>query len=296
MRSVRCILAVLCAFALVVEAGAAGTNTTVNSTNKWAWASPVGWINCRTDSTNGAAFGEFVCSNYLWSSGTGWINLGNGNPTNKIRYTNLSTNDFGVNCYSNGMLRGSAWSPSYGWISFESVGAPRIDFKSGVVSGYAWNSSLGWISFTNVTGFLESDSIRSGADTNTNTVPDAWELTYTNVLGVIGAAASTDLDQDGVPDRQEYVSGTNPLDDESYLRITAVTGLGGTNDLTWTCVPTRTYLIETNGSLTGSAGWYPSTLGQICTNSTSNATIRLSIGTASNCFCRVRALLPLSEP
>lgn len=272
------------------------TNTTVDATNRWAWASPCGWINCRTDTTNGLVFGQFVCSGYMWSSGTGWINVGNGNPTNKVRYTNLSTNDYGINCYSNGLLRGYAWSPTYGWISFENTGAPKVDFRTGVVSGYAWNSSLGWISFTNVTGFLASDSIYAGADTNGNTIPDAWELTYTNVLGKIGTNSTMDLDGDGETDRDEYIAGTHPLDSSSYLRITGVTGFGGTNDLTWTCVPTRTYLVETNTSLTGGSGWGPCGLGEISTNSISSATVRLPMESATNCFYRIKVFLPLSLP
>lgn len=296
MRAMKGLILFACLAVSAAGAGGAVTNTTVNLSNRWSWATPVGWINCRTDITNGAAFGEFVCSNYFWSSGTGWINLGNGHPTNRIRYTNLSTNDFGVNCYSNGILRGSAWSPNCGWISFENTGAPKVDLVSGIVSGYAWNSSLGWMSFTNITGFLQTDSIRGGDDTNMNTVADAWELTYTNVLGVLGATAGTDSDGDGQTDRMEYIAGTNPLDKDSRLRITALSSVNDTNDLTWTCVPTRTYLILTNSCLTNSSGWGPA-LGEISTNSTSIATVRLPpVGSGGTCFYRVRAKLPLSAP
>jgi hypothetical protein len=296
VRAAKSLLLLLCVIGLDVRAWGDTTNTTVDVSNKWAWASPVGWINCRTDTTNGATFGEFVCKGYFWSSGTGWINLGDGTPTNGIRYTNLSSDDFGVNCYSNGMLRGSAWSPTYGWISFEGTGAPKIDYRSGVVSGYAWNSGLGWMSFTNVNGFVENDSMWGGTDTESNSIPDAWELTYTNVVGVIGSNVWTDSDNDGETDRREYIAGTNPLDGNDYLHITAAAGMNGTNDLTWTCVPTRTYLVETNCSLTNGAGWLPSDLGKITTNSTSNVTIRLSMGDADSCFYRVRAFLPLSVP
>jgi len=267
--------------------------STVSSTDKWAWAAS-GWINCLPDTTNGAVIGEYACSGYFWSAGAGWINLGSGNPTNKIRYTNASSNDFGVNHDGKGNLRGYAWCPSAGWINFEDTGAPKVDLTTGNITGYAWGGSLGWISFTNVMGHLETVSLFGGANTDGDGLPDAWEYTYTNSLTVL--ADSSDFDRDGFTDGEEYAAGTDPRDGSSFLCITAVGTAIGTNTITWTCAPSRVYRIETNPFLTNSLGWGDCGYGQIMTNSASNATIRLPVILSNSCFYRVSASIPLTGP
>ena len=193
------------------------------------------------------------------------------------------------------MLRGYAWSPSYGWINFDDFGVcapPAIDLKSGLFSGYAWNASMGWISFSNVQGYVQTTNFVAGTDTDANSIPDAWELTYTNVIGVLGASSGTDSDGDGETDRQEYLAGSNPLDASSRLRITAVDTGSGTNRLTWICSPSRVYRVETNSCLT-TGSWGPSDLGWIVTNSTSNAVVSLNLDAMlTNCYYRVRVSLP----
>ena len=120
--------ATLSAYVLVCLCAALGARaaTTMNESNKWAWSEGSGWINCRTDATNGAGLGRHVCSNYMYSPATGWIYLGDGAPTNGWQYTNDSSDDYGVNHDGKGNLRGYAWSTSAGWISFEDLGAPKV--------------------------------------------------------------------------------------------------------------------------------------------------------------------------
>ena len=64
-----------------------------------------GWINCAADATNGAVIGRYVCSGFFYSANCGWIGLGSGAPTNGIRYSNNSAQDFGVNHDGEGNLR-----------------------------------------------------------------------------------------------------------------------------------------------------------------------------------------------
>src|SRR2546425_7041714 len=78
--------------------------STISTNNSFAYGANVGWMDWRGDETNGCVgctngvvIGEFVVSGNIFVANVGWINLGNGNPTNGIRYSNAATNDFGVN-------------------------------------------------------------------------------------------------------------------------------------------------------------------------------------------------------
>ena len=96
--------------------------TTINATNRFAYGANLGWLDWRGDTNPGAAVGEYVCSGFLYAGNVGWIHLGNGNPSDGLRYQNLSTNDFGVNHDGLGNLRGFAYGANIGWINFENLG------------------------------------------------------------------------------------------------------------------------------------------------------------------------------
>ena len=72
----------------------ASTNSTINSTRKWAWSSSVGWINCKSDATNGMIVGQYVCSGFMYSPTAGWISLGKfALPKGKQTTVTLSNKD-----------------------------------------------------------------------------------------------------------------------------------------------------------------------------------------------------------
>lgn len=276
-----------------ISAMGASPTSTINTNNKWAWASNAGWIDCRTDPTNGAVIGEYVCSGYFYSGSLGWIHLGNGNPTNGIRYCNAATNDYGVNHDGKGNLRGYAWSGSVGWIAFENTGAPKVDLCTGILSGYAWGGSMGWINFSNEQAFSQSDTITGGSDNDNDDIPDVWELDHTGYTNVIGG--TNDYDRDGVIDANEYVAGTNPTNENDFLRITAVSVNNSTNAvLTWASQETRLYTIERITSLTSITGWQEIEPNRLSPNSGTNTTKTVS-GDATQRFYRVKAIRPLLQ-
>src|SRR5262245_4687735 len=84
---------------------ATSTPTTINTANKHAYGANFGWLNAYADGANAAVIGDYVCSGFIWAANVGWITLGNGSPTNNIRYQNLAASDFGVNHDGFGNLR-----------------------------------------------------------------------------------------------------------------------------------------------------------------------------------------------
>jgi hypothetical protein len=92
------------------------------------------------------------------------------------------------------------------------------------------------------------------ADANNNGISDAWE--QANFGGVSPTRTkSSDTDGDGFTDYAEFVSGTDPGQPNSTLRLeTPVSLAGGGVRLEWPAVPGRAYLVE--GSSSG-ANWTP---------------------------------------
>ena len=273
---------------LLATAGAAWGGTTIHVTNKWAWASGTGWLNCRTDTTNGVAVGEYWLSGYMYGSSVGWINMGGTNgPTNGYQYSNGSSADFGVNHDGRGHLTGYAWNESAGWINFgwtnnpDASTAPKLNLQSGIFTGYAWSSGLGWVSLSNISTRLQTVSLAAGMDRNSNGIPDAWEI---RMVGNTNTLTSTN--------RDDYIADTNPTNSQDQLEATAFGGSGTNLSLTWASKKSRLYYIDMKTNLMVGA-WQSNVLGPIVSATESN-TVGVLSATGTQGFFRIRVGLPLS--
>jgi hypothetical protein len=267
--------------------------TTIDAGNRYAYGANVGWIDWRGDTDHGAVITEYVCSGNLYSGNVGWINLGGGNPTNGIRYQNLSANDFGVNHDELGNLRGFAWGANIGWINFESIGAPKVNLLTGQFNGYVWSVNCGWISLSNVFAHVQTDSITPGV-LDGNGLAIAWELTH---FGQTAIDANADPDHDGMSNLQEYQAGTNPNDANDHLGITgfdvSFTGGIANETVVWMSHPWRQYQIQRRTSLV-SETWLDTGLLITPNTGTSTTWTLQRPGPISECFLRVQAVRPLS--
>ena len=85
-------------------------------------------------------------------------------------------------------------------------------------------------------------------DTDTNGLPDWWELQYFGHL--IGTDPSADPDHDGMNNLAEWVAGTNPTNAASCLRLTAlVAGNSNSVVLSWPSVAGKTYWLAQSTNL-----------------------------------------------
>lgn len=288
---IRLVLALL--MALGTAAVAYGQSTiAADLTNYCAWGENVGWINARPSPADGAVIGEYVCQGYLYAANTGWIDLGDGTPTNGYRYSNTSHLDYGVNHDGLGHLRGLAWGANVGWIAFESVGAPAVDLVTGDLSGYAWGANIGWISLSNLQGAVRTLWLDSGPDDDGDGIPDAYEYFYTGTTDVFTAVSQSDAD--GVSDRDEYFSGTDPLDDTSYLRVVDFSAATTNIDITWTTVLRRQYYLEYGSAITNADMWSDSGLGLLVPGGAVMTRVVTLSGDDLQ-FWRIRAVRPLAE-
>jgi hypothetical protein len=282
--------------------------STISTNNNFGYGANIGWMDWRGDETNGCAsctngvvIGEFVVSGNAYAANVGWINFGSGNPTNGIRYTNLTTNDFGVNNLGTGELRGFAYGANIGWVIFTNLTAtaplaaadvPHFDLITGRFTGYAYSANCGWISLSNAFASVKTDRCVPGADLDGDGMADAWERQFggTNVFTAAG-----DSDGDGVKDVDEYRADTSPSDVTDNLRITAVSAnsLGSTSTVTWTSKPTRLYQVQSRESLVA-ANWGTNAPPGLVNPDVGLTTTRVAPGIpATNRFYRVQAIQPL---
>lgn len=121
---------------------------------------------------------------------------------------------------------------------------------------------------------------------STDGIPDTWWNTY--FPGTSGAwIAANDADGDGWSNAQEYALGTDPMSSASGLFVTGLSVSAGTLSIGWSAVPGKSYLVESNGSLTGSNPWIPAGPAIIAPPGVSGLSTNFPVG-GGDAFFRVR--------
>lgn len=277
--------------------------TTVNDTERHAYAANAGWIDARPSAADGARVSENVCSGYLYSANLGWIHLGDGTPDDGFAYNQASATNYGVNVTTSalfgevpGRLRGFAYGANIGWIAFGQQGDPRVDLKTGRLSGYAYAANVGWI---NLGEFSLSVATRvmPGADADADGLADHWEIAWFGLLE--DAGPTTDFDKDGASDYAEYIADTDPTNANDLLRITDFSFDAGVAPVaaavSFTSRPSRLYRVEFTADLaTSSVGWTDSALGLFAPDAGDETTRAFDTLTGPRVFVRVRAERPLT--
>jgi hypothetical protein len=89
-----------------------------------------------------------------------------------------------------------------------------------------------------------------GGDTDNDGMPDSWEDAY-NLDRNNPNDAGQDADNDGLTNLQEFRAGTDPRDDDSYLKITSVAPAPANVAITFNAVADKTYSIHYRDTLSG---------------------------------------------
>jgi len=272
----------------ILSAAPLPAGSTITPAHRYAYGANTGWIDARADGTNGMVIGTHVCGGFLYAANAGWINLGSGAPTNGVRYSNASPDDFGVNHDGRGNLRGCAYGANVGWLVFEERGRPRVDLLSGALSGCVYGANIGWISLSNAVAFVQTGPLAPGRDIDNDRIPDAWEQERSGALHRLRAGG--DADGDGMSDEEEYIADTNPLDARDYLYVHAAL-IGTQHYAQWTPRGTRVYALEVCADLT-QPSWEDAGGGPVAGRD--GAVFRAPLEGAGG-FLRVKAMLPLTR-
>jgi hypothetical protein len=84
-------------------------------------------------------------------------------------------------------------------------------------------------------------------DSDNDGMDDDWEVAF---FGNLHRDGSGDFDHDGHSDLQEFLSGTDPTDTGSILRVLTVTPMsGGNTTIIWSAIPGRSYVVQFKDSL-----------------------------------------------
>lgn len=277
-------------FLLAALTGLSPAQSTISSTDRYAYAANAGWIDFRADAANGTRVLDTCLAGYAYAGNFGWIHLGNATPINGHTYSNTSASDYGVNLSPTGLLTGYAYAANVGWIAFEQThGQPTLNLISGKFTGYAYSANLGWIALDTTTSDLATTTI-ARPDSDSDGIPDTWEMLRFGNLTT--ANATTDFDGDGTRDSAEYIADTLPKDASSALRITSHTYPSASQaNLTWTSTPTRLYRIEYDEDLVGP--WTNSALGTLPSGGSTTSGNLVALTPVTKRFFRAVAVLPL---
>ena len=253
-RSLPCLFAVLG----LMTAAQWALASTIDPTDKFAYAQSTGWMNLRPDQSGG---GEGVTVTLYHLSGksygqsTGWVEFGDGTPADGLHYSNTGAADVGVN----------------------------VDALFNL-SGYAYGQSIGWI---NLSGLKLNNLERP--DNDFDGISDAWEILHFGNTFIAGYGS--DSDQDGQNDAAEYLAGTDPLDGASHFSASPQIQ-ADFFQITFPSVPSRRYTIESSQDLSIWSALAPLKFAPDAGSSTTRL-IPVSAEEIKN-FYRVSASLPLS--
>ncbi len=96
---------------------AAYSATNIDTNNKWAFGTNIGWINFNDLNGGVSVFSDYL-EGYAWAENVGWIRLGSYDGGGVYSYANSAADNYGVNNDGVGNLSGYAWSKNIGWINF----------------------------------------------------------------------------------------------------------------------------------------------------------------------------------
>jgi len=93
-------------------------------------------------------------------------------------------------------------------------------------------------------GVFIADTLTVPMDTNTNGLPNIWEMRYFD--GTTAASASADKDEDGANNLAEYIAGTNPTNSGSLFLVQLI---DSARHIEWATVQNRIYTVQHSSNL-----------------------------------------------
>jgi hypothetical protein len=122
-----------------------------------------------------------------------------------------------------------------------------------VNTNHAGNYTVVITNAASTAGILSSNAVLTVLiDTDGDHVPDEWESAYNFSTNNAGDA-TIDTDGDTMINLEEYIAGTDPRDNQSYLKVDTISVASAAN-LSFLARSNKTYTIQYNSELSPT-GW-----------------------------------------
>jgi hypothetical protein len=162
--------------------------------------------------------------------------------TVNIRVKTIGTEPFMFRWRKNGVNITVPASTPFSVYSITNVGTNHAGNYSVIITNAATTS-----------GILSSNAVLTVLiDTDGDHVPDEWEFAYNFSTNNAGDA-TIDTDGDTMTNLEEYIAGTDPRDEQSYLKVDTIS-VAGSAALSFLARSNKTYTIQFNSELS-SSGW-----------------------------------------
>jgi hypothetical protein len=209
----------------------------------------------------GVTFQGYVSSNashtLKFSAGSTYVVDVNGTTTNAYDIVNVvgtGTGTGNVQVIPGAKLTLNLWTPATNTVLDATViDGTGTKLDAGDFSGnVTWNNTSGWSGLA--TAWVGADlhvtgtyTAGGGGDSNSNDVPDVWELQY---FGNLTNRVLDDADGDGLSNYGEWLAGTHPTNKQSVLAFTnMLQNAGGSTVVRWASESNRYYTLRLSTNL-----------------------------------------------
>ena len=228
----------------------------IDTTDKWAWGTSVGWINFNPIDVGVTVYSDHL-EGYVWAENVGWIRLGSHEGGGPHAYGNTAPDNYGVNRDGDGDLSGYAWATNVGWVNFNPTHVGVSAYEDHL-EGYVWGENVRWIRLGSYEG--------GGDHTYANTSPADYGVNWDASGNLSGYAwgsnvgwISFNATQVGVKVYDDHLEGYAWGENVGWIRLGAYEG-GGAHTYASTSAADYGVNRDANGSLSGYAwgtdvGW-----------------------------------------
>jgi hypothetical protein len=192
-----------------------------------------------------------------FSAGSTYVVDVNGTTTNAYDIVNVvgtGTGTGNVQVIPGAKLTLNLWTPATNTVLDATViDGTGTKLDAGDFSGnVTWNNTSGWSGLA--TAWVGADlhvtgtyTAGGGGDSNSNDVPDVWELQY---FGNLTNRVLDDADGDGLSNYGEWLAGTHPTNKQSVLAFTnMLQNAGGSTVVRWASESNRYYTLRLSTNL-----------------------------------------------
>lgn len=276
------------------QRGAAVTTSAGHTTNGWFWGTPdhvMRWGSNSVETIVTVSGAPYLVANFDHGAGPDECHISDGDSggASFVR-ANGAWQLAGIHYSVEGPFNTNTTGAGFNAAVYDTFGL-YYESSPGVWVPYGTHDPSSFISSRVSAHYAWLTNAIPDFDSNTNGIPDWWELKYSG--NIHGLPAAADADHDGQSNLAEWIARTDPTNAASRFSITAISISSNLVTLSFQGWTDRLYRAEASAAVTSNAAWHTASTNDFAgsggtttwsdTNQTAGVTSR---------FYRVDALLP----